>query len=389
LTVDTDILRQLTIFLMTADPVYQERQLSLIRDWGSHVVVLDGSKKPQQDPGTQSRNNHRITYFQDKSLINRFRFAAEQKPTDYAMIMSDDDVFVKSGVAAALHQLRDYANMGSVTGPACRLAANPYQKNDFGLISCENRNHDYLSRRLSWSRDEPSPEMRILAHAFPYQTRLFYSASRGHVLQAVFRRLGQLPHRNRMFLATHFELLFEFLALREAPAKSTKHLFWLRSTERVIEMRDQSPDFIESDLDQFDWLRRSKIDGLEADYCRFLERNLDLTRGESHYIKAAIFDVFLLNEKFNPLFQIRASRRESLKRHIRDGVVGQSLNNSPIFSPLYRRALTPRWSNFWDPNKAISDFRAAGGTCNEQEIFGLLTNLRLWAEDRMQIKSRA
>lgn len=186
-----DFLAELTVIVPTLNrPIAAEAVASQWAPKVGHMIIVDGSERPNSVAFERFSN---VTYVHDcRSIEVRLGRACELVTTRFAMMQSDDDVFISGVIAACASELdRSDAYIAVST-----TAVNAVGRQLIGL-SYEDA--------MGWDNHSPSRAARLQYLGSQYTPSCIYGVCRTEALQASFRAMATGPVPVYAFAELHHE----------------------------------------------------------------------------------------------------------------------------------------------------------------------------------------
>ena len=200
----------------------QDYLLRQIRHWSASsasLVIVDGSRLPLPDRIRSSVEAHpRITYrHEHSSFPERVAIAAEMMETPYAVMLGDDEFFLRTGLSACIDVLEHDQDLVGCMGQVLSFSpVGPYRRVVFA--------RDYASLH-GYSIRHAAPADRLIAAMSEYKMATCYAVLRTPTWRKSWGTIGSWgsspAHEVQQVMAVH---LLGGLA-------TTNHVQWLRSIE--------------------------------------------------------------------------------------------------------------------------------------------------------------
>jgi len=197
---------------------YLDRQVDYWRQTEATILIIDGSPEAWKS-NTKLPANTRY-YHMPKSIEARFRFAAKLVETEYAILLSDDEFFLYSGLASCIAYLDS-----NVDVVACKGAAIAFQNYIAGVTVGLPV---YPELRNTYAVDQSTEQGRMLQHMRPYAMATLWAVMRRKVFIATLHAMGaDGPFKS----AAAGELQTSLVAAYYGKCHVLNELVWLRSYE--------------------------------------------------------------------------------------------------------------------------------------------------------------
>lgn len=217
-------LEDLTVILLTRNR--EELALAAVRQWSGlakKVVVADGSDRPSMEFG---RIPGVVHFVSDEGVERRLQRAVTHVETAFAMLQSDDDVFVPSVVQECISFLKANVDYVAVT-------PNTVQRRD-GLFRIT-----YPTKSLRWNNANGSTLDRLLYLGTRYVPSSIYGVCRTEALRISFSSMGEDPIPVYAFA----ELYHEFVINALGKVRILSTVGWIRRDVRdSVETQDNFTD---------------------------------------------------------------------------------------------------------------------------------------------------
>ena len=173
---------KLTIIVPTfGRPKFVERVVQYSNLFGLKVVIADGSPKSLDIETIRAiEKSKHIKYFRDKSdMPARIKNAAKIVQTDFCMCMADDDLFLPSGLSAAIEKLvldrSAVACMGQALG--------------FDVIYGKRYFFNYGNSLKNYQLRHDNPAERLKLGIKKYRSVAFYAVFRTQDFRLIWRNI--------------------------------------------------------------------------------------------------------------------------------------------------------------------------------------------------------
>lgn len=204
------LLAELTVIVPTLNrPIAAEAVASQWARKVGHMIIVDGSERPNSVAFERFPN---VTYIHDRRSIEvRLGRASELVATRFAMLQSDDDVFIPGSIAACVSEL-DRSNAYIAISST---AANAIGRQLVGLSYAD---------AIGWNNNSPSRAARLQYLGSHYTPSCIYGVCRTEALQASFLAMatGQVP------VYAFAELHHEFFVNGVGAVKVLPVIGWIR-----------------------------------------------------------------------------------------------------------------------------------------------------------------
>jgi glycosyltransferase domain-containing protein len=211
------ILSHLTVVIPSfGRHAYLERGIGYWRNTGVTLIILDGSPKAWEPNISLPFNIH--YWHIPESIEKRFLFAASLVETRYAILLSDDEFMLLSGLESCIRYLDEQVDFVS-----CKGAALGFQY----IKGVTAGNQIYPNLRSSYSVNQATPLMRMIQHMRPYNMTTLWAVMRKDVFTATLRAMGGGPFKS----AAAGEMQTSLLASYFGKCHVIDELVWLRSFE--------------------------------------------------------------------------------------------------------------------------------------------------------------
>ena len=195
-----------------------KRQIAFWKNTSVEVVILDGSQTGIF-PDEWCENNIRY-YHKPVSLEDRLKFASTIIRTEYATMLSDDELFVPSALEECLNFLDNNPDYVACKGQVIGFRRNSFISRCQGVIG-------YTDLR-GYEVTSSIPAERLLEHMSPYAMASLWAVHRADVLKKTLELAGLRP---RYSSAAAFELQISLITAWYGKIKVLDRLMWLRSRE--------------------------------------------------------------------------------------------------------------------------------------------------------------
>ena len=183
------------------------------------LIVVDGSIDAFDTSGYDDCICSFRYFHMPVSYDQRMTFAGDLCDTEFAMISSDDEYYLKDGLINALNKLRNNSSLSSVAG---RCAAFVYNEQGLRLGTFYNFLKDYENNnKLS------SMRVRQLTDCFPLISGFICSVCRTNAFKAAV----QVAFRYKFTCPFVQEVLFSLSLFIQGGMQSTPELLWLRNLQ--------------------------------------------------------------------------------------------------------------------------------------------------------------
>jgi glycosyltransferase domain-containing protein len=225
-------LSKLTVLVLSKNrPFFLKRQIDFWKTASVRMIVLDGSNVAILNQN-EIINHPNIRYIHDPNkynsggtnLFNRFKTVTNLIETQYSMIMSDDDLFLPTGLIAAIKFLDlndDFVScIGQVLGlnPVPHLNSIEFKRVYAELNECSSTS-DILSERVKTSLQTYSP-------------LIMYSVQRSEVLKKSLTAIGEMVTLDvKNYDDQLTESLLIFGTSFQGKSATVQNISWLRSSE--------------------------------------------------------------------------------------------------------------------------------------------------------------
>ncbi|RTY34143.1 TIGR00180 family glycosyltransferase [Chlorobium phaeovibrioides] len=222
------MLSKLTIVIPSFER--QEYLLRQVNYWANKnvkVIILDGSKNKWSHIGFANVN---IEYFHiPESIENRFLFASTRIYTEYAVLLSDDELFISSALESCINYL-DH-NIDTVSCKGVALGFNYFNGQVFG-------DDVYPTLRNSSSLHQSTARARMLSHMYPYNMTTLWAVIKKNVFIATLKAMGSGgPYKSAAIGEVQTSLLTSYFG----KCHILDELMWLRSAENKNIWWDAGP----------------------------------------------------------------------------------------------------------------------------------------------------
>jgi glycosyltransferase domain-containing protein len=221
----------LTIVIITRDrKELLERLLRIYKNSKFCFLIMDGSTKVNKLNKFLIPKNIQIYY--EPSLSKRLHLAADNIKTKYAMLASDDDIFVNDGILKSIEFLENHPDFNSCMGQS--LGFYKY-KHDLLFFPCRTENLNYYNKSDSIKR-------RLRNKLSPYSISTFYAVHRRKNFIVNLRSAA--PYEETLLEGQSFpmglnEITFEICSALHGNSIALPHLSWLVSDE-IFKYRSRS-----------------------------------------------------------------------------------------------------------------------------------------------------
>ena len=284
------ILAELTVIVPTfGRPIAAEAIASQWAPQVGHMIIVDGSKMPSGDAFNRFPN---VTYVHDPRAIEvRLGRASELVATRFAMLQSDDDVFVPSAIAACISELERNSAYCAVSPTAIRV--------DGQVLAALS----YPSA-LRWDNSASLRAERIKHLGRNYTPSCLYGVCRSQALKASLLTMAKDPVPVYAF----WELHHEFVVNGLGGVKVMPVVGWLRRDSYAsIDSRDKSqgvPWFADPDSEQ----RERFVQGVTSALSEAMASSLSEVRNDVEAGLAAYAEGYLAarrqrTQRFRQMYQ--------------------------------------------------------------------------------------
>lgn len=221
------LLAELTVIVPTWNrPIAAEAVASQWAHEVAHMVIVDGSERPISSAFKRFPN---VTYIHDRRSIEvRLGRASELVATRFAMLQSDDDVFIPSAIAACISELERDNSYVAISPTAIR--ATEYARSRLAYKSA-----------LGWDNNAPSREGRFLYLGSNYTPSCIYGVCRSEALKASFLTMAKDPVPVYAFGELHHEFVVNGLG----SVKVMPVVGWIRRDKYAsIDSRSKNPETV-------------------------------------------------------------------------------------------------------------------------------------------------
>ena len=212
-------LSDLTIVIPSYErQAYLERQVSAWRDTPVRVLLLDGSAAPWA-LATAGELPGNIEYWhRPGSIETRLGFAADKVGTDYAVLLSDDELFLSSALLSCIEEIS--GTPGCVACKGLPLA--------FGWSGGVVSGREVYPTLRGLRIDQDTAEGRVRAHMSPYNMATLWAVMTRDVFVRTLRAVSAAgPFRS----AAAVEMQVSLVTAWRGKCHVLSELMWLRSEE--------------------------------------------------------------------------------------------------------------------------------------------------------------
>lgn len=239
-------LQDLTIILPTIGMERRHFAAAAVHQWAAtkaHIVVSDGSAESHSRVFQQFDT---VTYLQDAGAYQRrLANAAKHVRTEFSMIMSDDDVFVPSIIAAcieAMKQASDYAAVAPL------------------LAESNGKRYTIPRNSLDWKNSSSTRTSRLAYLSENIAPSCIYAVSQSDL----FKRSLDWAARNSLPAQGSHQHHHEIFMNALGKVRILPQIGWLRRTF-IPKVNRRDPSIVRGWLeDPKDELRQSFVNGLSA-----------------------------------------------------------------------------------------------------------------------------
>ncbi len=213
-------------------PTY-ERQSFLARQsryWSIHPVkllILDGSTRPWNPDHLWLRDRPNVEYVHAETSIDyRLRMSMDLVTTQYVALLSDDEFFLPSSLAACVKFLEEHRDYSSCKGNSVTFYVR-HPEPTTGIKIMGKRCYPELYR-YNLSQDDGAQRMQ--AHMSPYTMASLWAVQRLHCYRAA---VASIPSRQSFGSAAATEISFSLVNSYLGKVHVLDNLMWLRSKENA------------------------------------------------------------------------------------------------------------------------------------------------------------
>lgn len=216
----------LTCAIVTLNPSALNLQLKRLGSWKvpPAVIVLDGA-----NGDTKSIKEHpryrRSKWVRRTSLYQRIGSLSSEIETPFCVLLTDDDLFLETGLMASVNALLHAPSAGTCVGGAMSLVKS---ENPSLSMVVAPRMGRYLGERTTWDNQDASPEERVDKILRAYKLRALWSVQRTSVLASIANVIAKFPEPSSEFHPVIFETTVEILSALLSPQISVRDLTWIR-----------------------------------------------------------------------------------------------------------------------------------------------------------------
>ena len=233
-------LSNLTIIIPSFNrQAFLKRQLAFWRDTKATILILDGTHESLLDTQWPEKN---IRYIHmPVSIEKRLAFASDIIDTEYAAMLSDDELFIPSALEDCLGFLESNPSYAACKGQVLGFRRNSFISRCQGVI-------DYTNLR-GYEVASSVPGQRLLQHMSPYAMASLWAVHRSEILKKALKLAGLRPPYS---CAAAFEVQISLVTAWFGKVKVLDQLMWLRSRE------NRNIWWAFGNVPTFDWLTGNK-----------------------------------------------------------------------------------------------------------------------------------
>ena len=229
------MLNDLTIIIPTINRSKNlDTQIEHIKNWGSQIYVLDGTDQKDVNIEKLSKKYLNLKYIHDTSGYHkRLMRIKDQIKTKYAMLMADDEFFIKKSLEMCVEFLNNNSDYVSCSGIA--IAFNKSKKNK--VIYKE-----IYPKLIGYNISDFSPKDRVINHLSNYVASSYYGVLHTKVIDKYIEEIkysntscSETPEiwlqSSTAYLGKIMVLpvLYWFRSMVNSPVEDKKDKYWNRS----------------------------------------------------------------------------------------------------------------------------------------------------------------
>lgn len=258
------MLNKLTIIIPTRNRYKSVlKQINYIKDWGSEIFVLDGSDKKNNFFENFSKQNSQIKYYHSRDgIFTRFKFMKNKINTKYAMLMADDEFFIKNTLEKCIDFLDKNSEYVSCSGFSIGFKKSLNKKLIYKKM---------YTRLIEYKIDKENSKERIIDHMSKYVPCSVYGVLNSRVFN---KFLKELDFSNTSCPET-FELWVQNTVAYMGNIKVLPALYWFRNLENSPVQEENWKRTIKF----YEWYNKKKFQR-EVDYFieSFCNLNNDISK---------------------------------------------------------------------------------------------------------------
>ena len=211
-------LHKLTIVIPTYErQKFLFRQVEFWKHTNAKVIILDGSAHSWTAFNSKTLPLN-IEYFHiPESIERRFGFAISKLNTEYAVLLSDDEMFIPSALQQCIAELDRFQDYVVCKGIAIGFNYSVKQVSGFPVYK----------NLQGYIIDHERPEDRVNAHMSKYAMAVLWGVTRTSVFKRMLNAMSQGPFLS----AAVGEMQCSIIAAWSGKIKVIDELMWLRSSE--------------------------------------------------------------------------------------------------------------------------------------------------------------
>jgi len=213
-----DNLHKLTVVIPTYErQKYILRQVELWQNTSSRIIILDGSKSSCTKLNSYKLPSNFQYFHIPESIEKRFQYVINHIQTEYAVLLSEDEIFIHSAIMNCITFLDSNMDFSVCKGVALGFNFSSNQVTGFNVYESL---HGYII-------DNEKPEDRLINHMGNYTMAVLWGITRANVFKKSLKAMAQGPFLS----AAAGEIQCSLIGAWSGKIKVINELMWLRSYE--------------------------------------------------------------------------------------------------------------------------------------------------------------
>lgn len=213
-----DNLNKLTVVIPTYErQKYILRQVELWQNTSARIIILDGSESSWIKLNSYKLPSNFQYFHIPESIEKRLRFVIKEIQTEYAVLLSEDEIYIHSAIKNCIAFLDTNPDYAVCKGVALGFNYSLNQVTGFPV---------YKSLQ-GYKIEDEKPEDRLNAHMSNYAMAVLWGITRTVVFKKTLNAMAQGPFLS----AAAGEMQCSIIGAWSGKIKVINELMWLRSSE--------------------------------------------------------------------------------------------------------------------------------------------------------------
>jgi|TARA_B100001093_G_scaffold323109_1_gene308298 glycosyltransferase domain-containing protein len=176
------MLNKISIVILTRNRAkFIKRQIEYIINWEAQIFLLDGSDEKNLYLNDLSEKHSHIKYIHDTNgVFARFEYMKNQIKTKYAMLMADDEFFIKKSLEKCIDFLENNSDYVSCSGVAIGFMKSFDDKVIY---------REMYPRLIGYKISGNNPKDRVIDHMSRYVASSVYGVLHSSLINKFFNEL--------------------------------------------------------------------------------------------------------------------------------------------------------------------------------------------------------